>query len=102
MERVGITEKQALILLAEMQLKSDSALDAAMKAVEQDRRTSRSLRRQSRRSTLDSTRRWLKKKVTRQSTPINASEYQVAHVEDRFSGEMFKFIVHERMRFSRS
>ncbi|MDT3437801.1 hypothetical protein [Haloarcula sp. 1CSR25-25] len=101
-EKVGITEKQALILLAEMRLESDSALDAAMKAVEQASSYFKvaptpiqEVHPRQYTTTVEGT-------VTRLFTPMNASEYQVAHVEDRFSGEMFKFIIHERTRFSRS
>lgn len=101
-EAASITEKQALILLAEKRLETSSAGEAAMKAVGAAPQYFKSapspIEEVSPRGFVTT----VEGKVTHLFDPMNENEHQVALIEDAVTGTSFKFIIHERTRQSKA
>jgi hypothetical protein len=101
-EKCLLTEKQALILLAETRLSASSARDAALnavgKAADYFKTAPEPVSDVSPRdynATVQGT-------VTHLYDPYNADEHQVALMECSRTGEQFKFIIHEKTRTSKA
>lgn len=101
-EAASISEKQALILLAEKRLETSSADEAAMKAVgaaPQYFKTAPSpIEEVSPRGFVTT----VEGEVTNLFDPMNSNEHQVALIEDAVTGQSFKFIIHQRTRDSKA
>jgi len=101
-EKTALTERRALHLLCHERLQTDSAREAALAAVQNADDYYKVAP-----TAIDDIEDWQKTvtvqgKVARLFDPMNASEYQVALIEDCQTGESFKFIIHENTRQCRN
>jgi len=101
-EKTAMTERRALQLLCHMRLQTGSARDAALQAVKNADDYYKVAP-----TSVGDIPDWkqtvtVQGEVVRLFDPMNASEYQVALVEDFQTGESFKFIIHENTRQCRN
>lgn len=97
-EKTQMTERRALHLLCHERLQTNSARDAALKAVQTASRYYKFAP-----TAIADIEDWertvtVQGEVVRLFDPMNASEHQVALIEEAHTGDSFKFIIHENTR----
>jgi hypothetical protein len=101
-EKTNLTERRALHLLCHERLQAASARDAALNAVQNADDYYKVAP-----TAIGDIEDWrqtvtVQGEVVRLFDPMNASEHQVALIEDAQTGESFKFIIHENTRNCRN